>query len=432
MFSSLDRIDIVTQNEETGRKGFLQTDHRPAAEIQRTRELSTLFALTRMLNARRAGESEEVPVDVLYVCLEAPPEFLRGVVASAGGKLQINDEPVSIYEGPIGTPGDVAEEAFRRLAYRVAQEHGAPLDEALLAALESKYTGSASAEEDETGHWTRVIELAAVAAELLREKTPGRWVEEDQWSTLPFAFRLGEEGPSAATVNVVGKAERFLRHGERDSLLNLVRMAEDHALQGTRSGTVMLALKAPDWSGRDKVLHRTLFEAGPQASVPLVVYGEDLPNTFAIFVQDASRAKELDALHAQALENLKDVEVDVSEVEGPSQTVLAVSGHYFAAEKVLDAAFMRSMHERLHSPLLLAGVPRKGVLLLMSGLVAPEVVARFMGFCQQEHHNPASEPISPTPLIIQDGAVRGFVRADSPSSPPPERPPEPPPPGWKN
>ena len=109
MYCSLDSIDIVTQNEETGRKSFLQTDHRSAEVIQHAREVSTLFALTRVLNARRAIEPEEEPVDVLYVCSEPPPDFLRSVVTSAGGRVQINDEPVGVYEGPIGTPEDLAE-----------------------------------------------------------------------------------------------------------------------------------------------------------------------------------------------------------------------------------------------------------------------------------------------------------------------------------
>ncbi len=419
MFSSLDRIDIVTQNEETGRKSFLQTDHRPAAEIQQHRELSTLFALTRVLNARLLSEPEEVPVDVLYVCMEPPPDFLSSAVTSAGGRIQVNDQPVSIYEGPIGTPEDLAEEAFRRLAYRVAQSHDASLDEDFLVALQRQHSGGPGPEEDETLYWIRVAELAAVAGELLRDVVGGRWVDAPQMATLPFAFRIGAEGPSAATVNVVGKAERFLRNGERDSLVNLVHMAKDHALQGTRSGTVMVALKSPRWGSRDKVLHKSLFEGTLQEQAPLLVYGEDLPNSFAIFVQEGAQAHDLDALHAQALENLKAVEVEIEEVKGPSVKVLAVSGHYFAAEKVLDVAFMRSMHAHLQSPLLFAGVPRKGLLLLMSGLVDPSLTAQFIRFCQAEHQNPSTEPISPTPLIIQEGEIKGFAQVNDAPDPPP-------------
>jgi hypothetical protein len=410
MYSSLDSIDIVTQNEETGRKGFLQTDHRSAAEIQRERELSTLFALTRVLNARQAIESEEGPVDVLYVCAEAPPGFLRSVVASAGGRVQINDEPVSVYEGPIGTPEDLAEGAFRGLAFRVAHERGASLYEQLLAALQEEYAQLPGVEDDEPGYWTRVAELAAVAGELLRARHGGRWAEAQELATMPFAFRLGGEGVSPATVNVVGKAERFLTNGERDSLVLLLRMAEDQSLAATEPRPVLFTLKPSDWSVRDRVLCRPLFDAPARADVPLVAYGEDLPNSFSLFKRGGSRDGEVDALHAQALENLQAISVEVQELgEGPHR-VLAVSGHYFAAEKVLDVPFLRAMHERLDSQVLLVAVPRKGLLLLTSALVAPPLAAEFIGLCEEQYAGQDSSPISPTPLVLQDGVIRGFVQ----------------------
>ena len=58
MFSSLDRIDLVTQDPRTGKKAFHQTDHRSTVEVQQEAEVSTLFALTRVLNARQMGERE--------------------------------------------------------------------------------------------------------------------------------------------------------------------------------------------------------------------------------------------------------------------------------------------------------------------------------------------------------------------------------------
>ncbi|ATB36669.1 hypothetical protein CYFUS_002084 [Cystobacter fuscus] len=418
MYSSLDSIDIVTQNEETGRKGFLQTDHRSAAEIQQEREVSTLFALTRVLNARQAIESEEGLVDVLYVCSEAPPDFLRSVVTSAGGRVQINDEPVSVYEGPIGTPEDLAEDAFRKLAYRVVHGREASLDEGFLSALQEEYAQQPGVEEDEPGYWTRVVELAAVAGELLRARHGGRWTEAQDLATMPFAFRLGGEGSSPAIVNVVGKAERFLANGERDSLVLLLRMAEDQSLAATEPRPVLFTLKPSDWSVRDRVLCRPLFDASARADVPLLAYGEDLPNSFSLFKRGGSRDGELDALHAQALENLKAVPVEIEEVGAGPRRMLAVSGHFFAAEKVLDVSFMRAVHERLGSQVLLAAVPRKGLLLLTSALVEPSLAAEFLDLCEEQYASQDSPPISPTPLVIQDGMIRGFVQLGDEARPP--------------
>jgi len=385
-----------------------------------------------VLNARQAIEPEEAPVDVLYVCSEPPPEFLRGVVTSAGGRVQINDEPVSPYEGPIGAPEDLADDAFRRLAYRVAHEQGVSLDERLLTGLQGASAQAPDVEQDESGYWTRVAALAAVAGELLRARHGGRWVEASDRATMPFAFRLGGEGASPAIVNVVGKAERFLANGERDSLVLLLRMAEDQAHSATLPRPVMFTLKPPDWSIREQVLCRPLFDAEASAAVPLMAYGEDLPNSFSLFKRGGSRDGALDGLHAQALENLKAVPVEFQELgEGP-QRMLAVSGHYFAAEKVLDVSFMRAMHERLDSQLLLAAVPRKGLLLLTSALVEPPTAAEFIGLCAEQYASQDSAPISPTPLVIQDGRIRGFVELDGEREDPPRSSETPGPSGMKN
>lgn len=420
MFSSLDRIDIVTQNEETGRRNFLQTDHRSAEEIQHTRELSILFALARMLNARQAIEPDET-VDVLYVCSEPPPEFLRSVVASAGGRIQVNDEPVSIYEGPIGMPEDLANDAFRALAHRVAHERGQPLGEPLLVALQRDFARAPDAEEDESGFWTRVAELAAVTGELLRARPGGRWVDAAQsvlGAAMPFVFRLGREGPSKPLLNVVGKAERFLRNGERDSLVNLLRMAEDQSLQASEQPRpVMVSLKAADWKGRERVLCRPVMALEAGGELPLMAYGEDLPHSFALFMRGGTREAQLEALHAQALENLKSVPAEVQEVGEGAQKLIAVSGHFFAAEKVLDVAFMRGLHERLQSPLLLAGVPRKGLLLVVNGM-EPQAARELIALCAKEYQQHETEPICPTPLILQEGVIRGFVRPGEPVRPP--------------
>jgi hypothetical protein len=152
-----------------------------------------------------------------------------------------------------------------------------------------------------------------------------------------------------------------------------------------------------------------------------------MPNSFAIFVKDGMREHELDTLHAQAIENLKTLDVETQEVDAGELKMLVASGHYFAAEKVLDGEFMRSIHARLQTPLLLAGVPRKGLLFIMDARVSPQAATGFMGLCASEYEQSASEPISPTPLLLQDGKICGFARTseekDEPAAPvPPSEP----------
>jgi uncharacterized protein YtpQ (UPF0354 family) len=425
MFSSLDRIDLVTQDPRTGKKAFHQTDHRSTAEVQQEAELSILFALTRVMNARQMGEREG-GVRVLYVCFEKPPDFLQRAVVAAGGRLMVNDQDL-IYEGVLGTPEELADEAFRKLARRVLRERDLPLDESSLSALEQDFLGSPGPEDDEIGYWTRVVELAAVTAELLRTQVGGKWIEAPNMATVPFVFHLAPGGESSPRINALGRAERFLQNGERDSLLHLLRMAEDHANRKEQPKRVLFTLKAPGWVGQDKTVCRPVLEGEKTAAeVPLLAYGEDMPNSFAIFVKDGTREREMDVMHAQALETLKGVEVQVQEIEESEGKLFVVSGSYFAAEKLLDVDFMRGMHERLQSPLLVAGVPRKG-LLFIGDVREPQLMNGLMAILAAEHAKNASEPISPTPLIVSDGKICGVVRTaekqeETLAAAPPEKP----------
>ena len=422
MYSSLDRIDLVTQDPSTGKKAFHQTDHRSAAEVQQEAEVSTLFALTRVLNAREMGEREG-GVRVLYVCFERPPDFLQRAVVAAGGRLQINDQDL-IYEGVLGTPEELADEAFRKLARRVLRERDLPLEESTLALLEQDSLGAPGPEDDEIGYWTRVMELAAVTGELLRSQCGGKWIEVQGMATVSFVFHLAPGGDASPRVNAVGRAERFLKNGERDSLMHLLRMAEDHVNRKEQPKRVLFTLKPPGWAGADKTVCRPVLEGEKTAAeVPLLAYGEDMPNSFAIFVKDGTREHEIDALHAQAVETLKGVEVEVQEIDESEGKLFVVSGSYFAAEKLLDADFMRGMHERLKSPLLVAGAPRKG-LLFIGDVRAPELMNGLMAILAAEHSKSASEPISPTPLIVSDGKIVGVVRAAEKEEEPPAAAPE--------
>jgi hypothetical protein len=89
MYTSLDRVDLVTKNIQTGRHGYLLTDHRSAAEMESEPELSVLFALTRVCAVGPMGEHEG-GADVNCVCQAIPPGFLCEAVSSAGGMVTVD------------------------------------------------------------------------------------------------------------------------------------------------------------------------------------------------------------------------------------------------------------------------------------------------------------------------------------------------------
>lgn len=208
MFSSLDRVDIVYTDPD-GRTRWLQSDHRRPAEIEAEAELSLLFALIRVLNPRRdfpAGDDEPV---LEYRCQHRPPAFIAAAVAGAGAELVV-DGPVP-YLDDAPDAETLADLGFAALAARVTTEHDVGCDLDGLRALEQR--PRVTLESDEIGHWRAVLGLAAVAGEVLRARSGGRWALHPAAGALPFVFLLG---PAAAPIVVdpLGAAIRWTEGGE--------------------------------------------------------------------------------------------------------------------------------------------------------------------------------------------------------------------------
>jgi len=409
MFGSLESVDVVVQDPETGRRRFFQTDHRTAEEIRQQEEISILFALTRVLSARGLGTPQEVEVG--YVCFEPPPEFLRHAVASAGGTMAVHEGPSLPYHGPLSQPEDLADGAFRRLAERVLRERGAALTESALEDLQFAHAQAPDHEEDEPGYWTRVAELAALAGELLRTKWGGRWIHKPGLAAFPFAFCHPIEGSSRSLIsNAVGKAQRFLNGGKHENLLALLDGATDHESSSVHPRPVLLMLKAMDWTGNGEMRCQPLLaQQDPKALVPWLVYGEDLPNSFRYFTKEETRNQAPGELHVRALENLKAIQVEVDENDLLGVPLLAVMGHHYAAEKLVDVDFMRGLHERLGASLLMVGIPRRGLLMAMRARAETSLIQRFLYVCEKQFRRGDFEPISPTPLLVRDGKIAGFA-----------------------
>jgi hypothetical protein len=222
MYASLDRIDVISTGED-GRPWYIQTDHRSAEEIAQTRELSTVFALLRILNAQRLAESRGEHARISYVLASSPPPFFSAVIAAAGAQVQLGLGAPEALPAEVSALDMVLQDAFAGLAERTAADHAVSVSLAGLAAVEQALTAAPlDAEEDTIGYWTTVVALGALAGEVMRAANGGQWVTGGQ-GTLPvvLATRLGGED---ATVNPLGKAIKRLTHGEEDSLVPLARL----------------------------------------------------------------------------------------------------------------------------------------------------------------------------------------------------------------
>ena len=89
--------------------------------------------------------------------------------------------------------------------------------------------------------------------------------------------------------------------------------------------------------------------------------------------------------------------------------VLVVSGHFYAAWKILDQSFLRGLHRRLGADLLAAAVPSKGVLLITTEVGPPGIVGFALLAQTQYRSSGGAPPLSPVVFLITDGKVVGHV-----------------------
>ncbi len=408
MYSSLDRVDIVLEDDDGGCV-LLQTEHRTADEIEAEPELSTLFLLARVINPRRFGTEEHGPARVRVACQHEPGTRVRHLLASAGVELQVlpDGEPSVPVEGEAVDLADLADAAFAGLSRRVLAREDLPLSRDGLGTFEDRLSERALTPELEIEWWTAVAELAALTGELLRGLFGGRWIDDPQrFSTLPFVFQL-EDG--ANLINVADKARRFLELGPRQSPRHLLTMAEDAE---EPSGPLLPNLKAPDWPQRELVVCQPLVDEGDwkPGELPLIAYGNDRPHTFGLLHKNSLPAPDLPALRKEAIANLAQVGVAVEELEVLGLRLRVIHDSYFAAEKILDRDFMRSLAVLLDAQMLAVAIPRKCMMVVADATQSdiPKLVAIARGKFAEDAEEPA---LVPTVFLLHDGLIAGKIEA---------------------
>ncbi|MFO0591102.1 MAG: hypothetical protein U0441_26390 [Polyangiaceae bacterium] len=252
MFASLDRAD-ARMSPEDGRTRLVLTDHRDAEEVEASRDLSILFAMIRVLRARRMDDTKPI---VFYYAPGELPDFLVEAVKAAGGRVVIGEDPRAWTDitDRVSHPRDtitIVTEAMENLAHRVAREAGVPLDHAGLATFERTCLRSTleddeidvdiDMDEDEeipdedeeeeedsdesdggVARWTAIVSVAAFASEILRNEVTSRWIlDEDGSDSFPFRLEC-VAGNKEMAINLLGKGVKLRDNGIEDSLAFLV------------------------------------------------------------------------------------------------------------------------------------------------------------------------------------------------------------------
>lgn len=420
VFCSLDRVDLVT--EEQGVRVCIQTDHRSIDEMEENPEISVLFALIRTLLPRRFARGDESAPRVRYAALAGVSSAVRDAVAAAGAELESSESgaPQLVpYPGEPPSPSELADRAFTALAHRVALREGVPISVQGLETFQARIQETSwdfDDRESELQAWTAALELAALTGECIRHLRGGRWVWIDEamdWTDrdlspsdfglLPFALQA--EGPQAMLHNVANKAVRAMSEPGQSVLQMLVALRERE-----EDGVTMVTLKPADWAvGR--VVRRPLLPG--TSGTPTVVICNDHPDTVSYAVENDHTPEQVAGRFEEALANLARVRVQVDQLElERDMDLYVVHGDFYAAEKILDEAFMHGLHAKLGQELLAVSIPVKGRMFVTAGAQHPDNLAALVALTRGVYENEAN-PISDRVFGVIEGKVSALVSLES-------------------
>ena len=102
--------------------------------------------------------------------------------------------------------------------------------------------------------------------------------------------------------------------------------------------------------------------------------------------------------------------------------IAVVTGSFYAAEKLLDPAFMATLHPLLDAELLIAATPARGCLLVTAAVHDPPSLARFAAIVRARHADAGGRAISPAMVLVQGGEVAGYVRGPGDPEPTVDKP----------
>lgn len=399
MYCALDKIDLAATVE--GRRIAVQTDHRAADEINRDLALSILFALTRVINARQ-------DIAQVHYIVAQPPPRLAEALAAAGAVVSGSAARLPATEAPAFSEdlvSEIADQCFREVAQRAAAATGARDFALALRMLEDQTHAAPPEQADPARFWRRVIELAALSGELLRARFPSaHWIVSER-AMVPFGLSLPLEHATSTIVFPTNRAQRLIEEGRDHSLFELLVAAEE-----TRSldkqVRLMPSLRLRDGIELEELVWRPLLPEVPRVELPIVVCGIDGESTFGMIRRDAL-TKPPDEAWEEAFANLAAEDVELAQVIANDVSMLAVSGSFYAAEKLLDPAQLRALHQRLDTPTLLAATPARGGLLVIA---AGDADARFAALVREKYDAAGARAISPAVWIVEDGEITGLLR----------------------
>lgn len=132
---------------------------------------------------------------------------------------------------------------------------------------------------------------------------------------------------------------------------------------------------------------------------PFLMYGEDHGTHMSY---SASQNQEADAkIKAEAIKNLEKIEIPI-ELQDMNGLTIATVSHEYAAEKILDKAFMKKVGEKLESNAIMVGIPMKG---FMVAVAKGKDEGKVKGATGMQYDNAETYPISKALYYFLDGEI---------------------------
>lgn len=182
------------------------------------------------------------------------------------------------------------------------------------------------------------------------------------------------------------------------------------ALQKTEDPPVYPILKAYDWIAKDHAVYQH-FLGKDKPPIPLVGYGYDTADNFVFVTKGDEKAKDLDALHAEAMQNIEAYQV---QWEAFTDTIITASGKDFSAEKILCKSHLIAAQQKLGAKRILVGIPRRTIF-YAANADAPAAkmeafYAIFKHTCQDDSFGNA--PITNLLFRYENGELIGAMLVD--------------------
>ncbi len=214
VWARVHKIDRVRPRAD-GSAIVLVEDERNVAAMSRIPGLSTVVAIARVLDAKRALELKfEGKGEVRYASRAALPDFLLDAVTRAGAaSVDRGGDKVRAPAAPASV-GAIADHAFATFAYHLRAGIGGDDMAATLRTLETRRRKAPPIDRDAhpAKYWTAVFELMALAGEVSRPRG-GMWVDTRDMP-VPYALRFPDGAlahPAKVAIQIVeGTAETWM------------------------------------------------------------------------------------------------------------------------------------------------------------------------------------------------------------------------------